>query len=376
MHTAHCSPRPSPSRPADIGASCSHPLAFPPVCPLAPPPPSRADTGPMFVKYNGVLRGLGSGVPFLQARMTELCMGNRYTTSICAINSALVKLSKLTRVCKVYRGLSGSLPSQFWQPNAHGVCGGVEAAFLSATPDLDVAMAYASGAASGGVLFEMQMGMTSRGADLSWISQYPEEKEVHARRARYVRVRRVCTACVCGVRARRACVRCRGVRACGAAACVRAVLRRVCVTYVHAVSAPSGPPQTSPPPPPLAATHSPLPYRLARAQFCFAPLLGLSVISTRVQGAILVVELGLAVNHNAMTLEQAVSGMQRSHTMLLSLTQSALADVAPKGALGALRGLAEDAELQGERAWPQPASCRSAAAHGQKPARAAPMARS
>ena len=37
-------------------------------------------------------------------------------------------------------------------------------------------MSYAQGSAS--TIFEMQMGMVDRGADLSWLSQYPHEKEV------------------------------------------------------------------------------------------------------------------------------------------------------------------------------------------------------
>ena len=33
----------------------------------------RLYTGPLFVKYNGVLRGLDSPVPFLKNSMIELC---------------------------------------------------------------------------------------------------------------------------------------------------------------------------------------------------------------------------------------------------------------------------------------------------------------
>ena len=37
-------------------------------------------------------------------------------------------------------------------------------------------MHYAAGAAS--TVFQMEMGMVDRGADISWLSQYPHEKEV------------------------------------------------------------------------------------------------------------------------------------------------------------------------------------------------------
>ena len=38
-------------------------------------------------------------------------------------------------------------------------------------------MAYASGGGAG-VVFEIQQGMIDRGADLSFLSQYPHEKEI------------------------------------------------------------------------------------------------------------------------------------------------------------------------------------------------------
>ena len=43
---------------------------------------------------------------------------NTYTTTIHAINSAVVKLSKLTVATRVFRGVGGmSLPEQFWKDN-------------------------------------------------------------------------------------------------------------------------------------------------------------------------------------------------------------------------------------------------------------------
>ena len=121
---------------------------------------ARLYTGPMFVKYNAVLRGLGSESPFLSNTMIMLCcpaavvteyMGttsrstpflpaagsmsfegaqqslNKYTTTLHCINSAIVKLGKLTHATKVFRGIAGmKLPQEFWTPNAFGVRGGVE----------------------------------------------------------------------------------------------------------------------------------------------------------------------------------------------------------------------------------------------------------
>ena len=96
----------------------------------------------MFVKYNAVLRGLRSGVPVLRNTMVSLCCSkevvakfkadeisfeeavnsvNRYPNTLHAINSAVVKASKLSTARKVYRGIKGmALPKEFWEPNEYG----------------------------------------------------------------------------------------------------------------------------------------------------------------------------------------------------------------------------------------------------------------
>ena len=113
-------------------------------------------------KYNAVLRGLQTTVYFLQRELIRLCCScsdprvkeyleldgndgrrrptfeefervkeraNHYTTTIFAINSLIVKTSKLTYAKPVYRGVAGLvLPKQFWQNNDFGVKGGVESA--------------------------------------------------------------------------------------------------------------------------------------------------------------------------------------------------------------------------------------------------------
>jgi hypothetical protein len=87
------------------------------------------------------------------------------------LNSCIVKLSKLTVVRKVYRGMAnGVLPDEFWTPNDVNVRGGVEAGFMSTTADRNVAAHYAStGKAS--TILELDQGMVDRGAELSWLSQ-------------------------------------------------------------------------------------------------------------------------------------------------------------------------------------------------------------
>ena len=92
----------------------------------------RMYTGPMFEKYNTVLRRKSdiTGSHYLQQKFQELCGGeggNLYPTSIWVINSAIIKLSKTTVVQPVYRGVQGmKLPTIFKDKDEYGVIGGVE----------------------------------------------------------------------------------------------------------------------------------------------------------------------------------------------------------------------------------------------------------
>ena len=54
----------------------------------------------------------------------------RYATTIHAINSAIIKLSKLTYAATVYRGMMGSsLPPKFFVPDTDGLAGGIEVTY-------------------------------------------------------------------------------------------------------------------------------------------------------------------------------------------------------------------------------------------------------
>ncbi|CAK0805338.1 unnamed protein product [Prorocentrum cordatum] len=149
-------------------------------------------SGPLFEKYNAVCRGgplqCEPEPSKMRDRFQSLCGGppgsskevavNRYATTIHVLVSALVKASKTSKACTVMRGTTGGrLPKQFWEKDDAGVKGGIEYGFMSTTTDREVAMQYASGQSAGTVL-EIQTGMIDRGAELSWISQYPHEKEM------------------------------------------------------------------------------------------------------------------------------------------------------------------------------------------------------
>ena len=128
----------------------------------------RLYTGPMYVWYNnGTLRKRKKG---------------QFVTTLHAINSAILKLSRHTKACTVYRGVAGGvLPDVFWTPNQHGIMGGVELGFMSTTTDRSVAMDFASHAGGGGkcaMVFTIKMGMIDRGASVSFMSQFPGENEI------------------------------------------------------------------------------------------------------------------------------------------------------------------------------------------------------
>jgi hypothetical protein len=137
----------------------------------------RLFTGPMFMKYNASLR------KFPQDVFDEL-NGNRYTTTIHAVVSAIIKLSKVWQLPpsrKVYRGLSGMvLPKAFWKKDSFGCRGGVEYACMSTTTDRNVAIQYTKGrdGTYQPTIFEIEVGQVDRGASLNWVSQYPGEQEV------------------------------------------------------------------------------------------------------------------------------------------------------------------------------------------------------
>ena len=132
-------------------------------------------------RYNGVLRGIKPDAPkIFKERLTGLCgePPNLYATTLHAINAALIAMMRLGTDAVVYRGLSGGkMPEAFdTADSATGLRGGVETGCMSTTVDENVAMAYAR--ADHGILLALNQHESARGADLSWLSQYPEEAEI------------------------------------------------------------------------------------------------------------------------------------------------------------------------------------------------------
>ena len=107
----------------------------------------RLYTGPMFVYYNGTLRAMG-GNQGIVARGPDKgrSVQGKFVSSIHAINSGLIKLSRLQPCCYIYRGVNGmKLPEQFLEPDVHNMRGGVESGL---SWDSDVTSKTTSGAAT------------------------------------------------------------------------------------------------------------------------------------------------------------------------------------------------------------------------------------
>ena len=123
----------------------------------------RLYSGPTFKSYNDTSRNQVKG---------------KYSTTIALLASGLIKLSKITKACKVFRGISGGqLPDSFYKPNIFNVKGGIERGFMSTTTVLNEAAKFLKEGRIG-VVYEMNMGMIDRGADVSVMSQYPHQREM------------------------------------------------------------------------------------------------------------------------------------------------------------------------------------------------------
>jgi hypothetical protein len=138
-------------------------------------PVGRADAR-QFAIYNAVLR---------QWPKAESERGNLYTTTVHALVSAVLKLSRTAKFAegtRLYRGTGGrmALPLKFSQADEQGRKGFTEWGFMSTTANRAVALEY-SGVREGRAVptvLVMEVAAVDRGADIAAFSQYPGEAEV------------------------------------------------------------------------------------------------------------------------------------------------------------------------------------------------------
>ncbi|KAL1526975.1 hypothetical protein AB1Y20_015664 [Prymnesium parvum] len=135
----------------------------------------RLYTGPMFVKYKAVLRGLWPTAAAGAYGLEQLCMGNSYPTTLHAINDGIRHLSRLTMVSRVFLPLAdGWLPPSFYsRGDAAAHRSGVECGCLTATTDYQAAR-EAAVRSEQRTLLELRMGSSDRGAHLAWLAQFDD----------------------------------------------------------------------------------------------------------------------------------------------------------------------------------------------------------
>ena len=113
---------------------CCCPLASSSTACLSAAVLTRRRAGPCFILYNGVLRAMASGgvVRFgFPPDLVGASVRGRFTTTLHAINSGVIKCSRLQPKCAVYRGMNGlRLPRSFVQPDVFGLRSGVECVCL------------------------------------------------------------------------------------------------------------------------------------------------------------------------------------------------------------------------------------------------------
>lgn len=114
-------------------------------------------------------------------------VGKQFVTTLHAINSALLKLTRVSTLPpsrNVFRGFSGlKIPHRFLNPDARGCRGGVEFGYLSTSASKAQAIGYIKLFKGMPQLYQFSLGQVDCGASISWISYFPGEEEVCSRRA-------------------------------------------------------------------------------------------------------------------------------------------------------------------------------------------------
>ena len=188
----------------------------------------------------------------------------------------MIKLSKLTKAGKVWRGIKdAALPKEFWVPNEMGVRGGIEYGFSSTTTDREQALLFAGGENyDPSTIFEMQMGMIDRGADLAWLSRAQSHTHIHTgRMLRLPLCSDASPGCQCLIQS----------------SCLPTKLTRALSIRL----APS-----------LDALRAEYPHE---QEVLLPPLTGIEALSLEVQGTMLVIHSRLSLNLTSHTLEQVLS---------------------------------------------------------------------
>ena len=125
--------------------------------------------------YNAILRQFPE-------TMFEAFGDNHFATSIHVLQSAVSKLARNTKIptgLRLFRGLSMSFPTSFYESDTHGCRGFAEWGFMSTTANRDIAIQYSGvkDAKKEATVLEIHTSSVDRGACIQDYSQYQDEKE-------------------------------------------------------------------------------------------------------------------------------------------------------------------------------------------------------
>ena len=128
----------------------------------------RLYSGPLYKPWNDWLRWGEEG-------------DSTWATSLAVLYTAVLKLSHDTKSATVFRAVKESaleLPESFLRAGQGVLSGGVEKGFMSSSKEVSTACSYSGRADEAASIFQMKFDLASRGADLHWVSQFPEEHEL------------------------------------------------------------------------------------------------------------------------------------------------------------------------------------------------------
>lgn len=87
--------------------------------------------------------------------------------------------AQISKIERVWRGVTGGgvLPRSFLEPNAYGICGGVEFAPGGCSSAEQVAVKWAAAGNDTSFVFEIKVGV-DRPANTAWLTDYPALEEL------------------------------------------------------------------------------------------------------------------------------------------------------------------------------------------------------
>jgi hypothetical protein len=140
----------------------------------------RLYSGPAYVPVNTFLREVAKLSSDWRSKLAR-DPKTTYSATVGWLISGIRKLSRVTRLSKLYRGVKGQLPEAFAVPDVQGMVSATDFGFMSTSRSERIPLNFMS-KAQPNVLWELECREEDEahhnGADIAIISQFPGEEEV------------------------------------------------------------------------------------------------------------------------------------------------------------------------------------------------------